>query len=153
VLQQPCNSSVSECAGDNEVGKKIFEDEEDDAGEDDDDDDDDDGKAPATHVPSPSTTMTTVQDGPSPTPHTIQQNQVEAAAEGEVVSRQEAPRRVQVDHPPSRIIGNINERTTWSRCRNASHFAHSAFFATFEPKDIGHSGKNGNRGINCGYRW
>jgi hypothetical protein len=41
---QPCNSSVFECAGDDEVGKKIFEDEEDDAGE----DDGDDGEAPAT---------------------------------------------------------------------------------------------------------
>jgi hypothetical protein len=28
---QPCNSSVFECAGEDEVGKKIFEDEEDDA--------------------------------------------------------------------------------------------------------------------------
>jgi hypothetical protein len=58
---QPYNLSVFECAGDDEVGKKIFEDEEDDAGE-------DDGDAPATHVPSTSTTMTTVQGGPSPTP-------------------------------------------------------------------------------------
>jgi hypothetical protein len=32
---QPCNSSVFECAGDDEVGKNIFLDEEDDAGEDD----------------------------------------------------------------------------------------------------------------------
>jgi hypothetical protein len=32
---QPCNSSIFECAGDDEVGKKIFEDEEEDAGEDD----------------------------------------------------------------------------------------------------------------------
>jgi hypothetical protein len=47
------------------------------------------------------------------------------------VSRREAPRRVQVDHPPSRIIGE--------RSRNASYFAHSAFVATFEPKDIGHA--------------
>jgi hypothetical protein len=39
------------------------------------------------HVPSTSTTTTTVQDGPSPTPPTIQQDQVEATAEGEVVSR------------------------------------------------------------------
>jgi hypothetical protein len=61
---QACNSSVFECAGDDEVGKKIFKDEEDDAGE-------DDGEAPITHVPSTSTTMTTVQDGPSPTPPTI----------------------------------------------------------------------------------
>jgi hypothetical protein len=64
---------------------------------------------------------------------------VEAAAEGEVVSRREALRRIQVDHPPSRIIGDINEHTTWSRSRNASHLAHSAFVATFELKDIGHA--------------
>jgi hypothetical protein len=80
---QPCSSSVFECAGDDEVVKKIFEDEEYDVGE----DDGDDGEAPATHVHSTSTTMTTVQDGPSPTSTTIQQDQVEAAIEGEVVSR------------------------------------------------------------------
>jgi hypothetical protein len=44
-----------------------------------------------------------------------------------------------VDHPASRIIGDMNERTTWSRVRNNSHFAHAAFVATFEPKDIGHA--------------
>jgi hypothetical protein len=82
---QPCNSSVFECAGDDEVGKRIFEDEEDDAGE----YDGDYGEAPATHVPSTSSTTITVQDGPSPTPPTIQQDQVQAAAEGEVVSRRE----------------------------------------------------------------
>jgi hypothetical protein len=64
---------------------------------------------------------------------------MEAAAEREVVSRREAPRRVQVDHPPSIIICDINERKTRSRSRNASHFAHSAFVATFELKDIGHA--------------
>jgi hypothetical protein len=58
---------------------------------------------------------------------------VEATIEGEVVFRREAPRHVQVDHPPSRIISDINERTTRSRSRNASHFAHSAFIATFDP--------------------
>jgi hypothetical protein len=107
---------------------KIFEDEDDDAVE----DDGDNGEASAIHVPSTSTMTTTVQDGPSPTPTTIQQDQVEAVVEGEVVSRREAPRCIQVDHPPSRIISDINERTTWSRSRNASHFAHSAFVATFE---------------------
>jgi surface antigen len=132
---QLCTSSVFECAGDDEVVKKIFEDEEDDVGE----EDGDDGEAPATHVPSTSTMTTTVQDGPSPTSPTIQQDQVEATAEGKVFSRREAPMRVQVDHPPSRIIGDINERTTRSRSRNAAHFAHSAFVATFEPKDIRHA--------------
>jgi hypothetical protein len=61
-----------------------------------------------------------VQDGPSPTPPTVQQDQVEVATEGEVVSRREAPRRVQVDHPPSRIISDINERMTGSKSRNVS---------------------------------
>jgi hypothetical protein len=51
-----------------------------------------------------STMTTTAQDGPSPTPTTIQQDQVEAVIEGEVVSRQEAPRCIQVDHPPSTSI-------------------------------------------------
>jgi hypothetical protein len=51
---------------------------------------------------------------------------------------------VQVDHPPSRIIVDINERTTRSRSRNASHFAHSTFIATFEPKDIGHAQSDPN---------
>jgi hypothetical protein len=74
----PCNSFVFECAGDDEVGKKIFKDEEEDAGE----DDGDDGEAPATHVPSTSTTTTTVQDGPSPTLPTIQQDQVEQLLRG-----------------------------------------------------------------------
>jgi hypothetical protein len=68
---------------------------------------------PATeHVP---TTSTTVMDGPSPTPRTTNQDQWEATVEGEVASRREPPRRVQVDHPASRIIGDMNERTTRSR--------------------------------------
>jgi hypothetical protein len=44
-----------------------------------------------------------------------------------------------VDHPASRIIGEMNERTTRSRVRNNSHFAHAAFVSTFEPKYIGHA--------------
>jgi hypothetical protein len=58
---------------------------------------------------------------------------------GEVASRRELPQRIQVDHPASKIIGDTNERTTRSRVRNNSHFAHAAFVATFEPKDIGHT--------------
>jgi hypothetical protein len=69
----------------------------------------------------------------------IQQDQVEGAIEGEVVSRREAPRHVHVDHPHSIIIGDINERKTRSRSRNASHFSHSPFVSTFEPKAIGHN--------------
>jgi hypothetical protein len=80
-----------------------------------------------------------VVDGPSPTPTTTNQDQGEAVVEGEVASRQEPPQQVQVDHPASRIIDDMNERTTRSRVRNSSHFAHAAFVATFEPKDIRHA--------------
>jgi hypothetical protein len=66
----------------------------------------------AEHVP---TTSTTIEDGPSPTPTTANPVQGEAAVEGEVASRREPPRQVQVDHPASRIIGDMNERTTRSR--------------------------------------
>jgi hypothetical protein len=78
-----------------------------------------------------------VMDGPYPTPTMTNQEQGEATVEGEVASRREYPRRVQVDHPASRIISDMNERTTRSRVRNNSCFAHAAFVATFEPKDIG----------------
>jgi hypothetical protein len=99
--------------------------------------DDEDGGVvpPAEHV---HTTSTTVVDGPSPTPTTTNQYQGEATIEGEVASRREPFRQVQVDHPASRIIGDLNERTTRSRVWNNSHFTHAAFVATFVLKDIGH---------------
>ena len=37
------------------------------------------------------------------------------------------------------IISDINERTTRSRSQCISHFAHSAFVASFDPKDIRHA--------------
>jgi hypothetical protein len=80
----------------------------------------------------------TIEDGPSPTLTTTNPDLGEAAVEGEVASRREPPRRVQVDHPASRIIGDMNERTTRLRVRNNSHFPRAAFVVTFEPKDIGH---------------
>jgi hypothetical protein len=129
---QPCSQLVFECAGDDELGEEIFQEEEHEHG-----DDEDGGVAPAVeHVP---TTSTTIEDGPSPTHTTTNPDQGEAAFEGEVASRREPPQRVQVDHPASRIIGDMNERTTRLRVRNNSHFAHAAFVATFEPKDIGHT--------------
>jgi hypothetical protein len=129
---QPHSQLVFECASDDELGEEIFQGEEHEHG------DGEEGGVvpPAEHVP---TTSTTVVDGPSPTPKTTNQDRAEAIVEGEVASRQEPPRRVQVDHPASRIIGDLNERTTWTRVRNNSHFAHAAFVATFELKDIGHT--------------
>jgi hypothetical protein len=129
---QPRSQLVFECAGNDEFGEEIFHEKEHEHG-----DNEDGGVVPAAeHVP---TTSTTVMDGPSPTPTTTNQNQGEAVVEGEVASRREPPQRLQVDHPASRIIGDMNERTTRSRVRNNCHFAHAAFVATFEPKDIGHT--------------
>jgi hypothetical protein len=123
---------VFECAGDDELGDEIFQEEEHEHS-----DDEDGGVVPAAeHVP---TTSTTVMKDPSPRPMTTNQNQGGALVEGDVASRQEPPRRVQVDHLASRIIGDMNERTTRSRVRNNSHFTHAAFVATFELKDNGHT--------------
>jgi hypothetical protein len=129
-MRQPCSQLVFECAGDDELGEEIFQEEEHEHG------DDEDGSVVPPVEPVP-TTSTTVVDGPSPSPMTTNQDRGEAVVEGEVASRREPPQRVQVDHPTSRIISDMNERTTQSRVRNNSHFAHAAFVATFEPKDIG----------------
>jgi hypothetical protein len=34
--------------------------------------------------------------------------------EGEIISEQRAPSHIQKAHPPQQIIGNLNERVTWS---------------------------------------
>jgi hypothetical protein len=105
---QPRSQLVFECAGDNELGEEIFQEEKHEHG-----DDEDGGVVPAAeHVP---TTSTTVVDNPSPTHTTTNQDQGEATVEREVASRREPPRRVQMDHPASRIIGDMNKRTTRSR--------------------------------------
>jgi hypothetical protein len=131
-MKKPRSQLVFECAGDDELGEEIFKEKEQEHG-----DDEDGGVAPAAeHVP---TTSTTIEDGPSPTPTMTNPDQDEAVAKGEV-----PPSRVQVDHPTSRIIGDMNEHTTQSRVRNNSHFAHVAFVATFEPKDTGYTLSNHN---------
>jgi hypothetical protein len=77
---QPRSHLVFECAGDDELGEEIYQEEEHEHG-----DDEDGGVVPAAeHVP---TTLTTVMDNPSPTPTTTNQDQGEAAVEGEVASR------------------------------------------------------------------
>jgi hypothetical protein len=74
---QPRSHLVFECACDDELGEDIFQEEEHEHG------DDEDGGVvpPAEHVP---TTLTTMVNNPSPTPMTTNQDQGEAAVEGEV---------------------------------------------------------------------
>jgi hypothetical protein len=80
---QPRSQLVFECAGDDELGEKIFQEEHEHG-------DDEDGGVvpPAEHV---HTTSTTVVDGPSPTPTTTNHDQGEATVEGEVASRENLP--------------------------------------------------------------
>jgi hypothetical protein len=76
---QPHSQLVFECAGDDELGEEIFQEEHEHG------DDEDGGVVPtAEDVP---TTSTTVMDGPSPTPTTTNQDQGEATVEGKVASR------------------------------------------------------------------
>jgi hypothetical protein len=81
---QPCSQLVFECAGGDELGEEIFHEEEHEHG------DDEDGGVvlAAEHVP---TTLTTIENGPSPTPTMTNPDQGEAATEGEVASRREPP--------------------------------------------------------------
>ena len=133
----PRSPSIFDCADDKELGQSIFEEELEV------EEDDEENHAPGGDlVPSTSTITTTFDYGPSATPSSSRahdQAQVEDAGEGEAVSRREAPRKVQKDHPPSTIIGDLDERTTRSRSQNISHLAHSAFVASFEPKNVGHA--------------
>ncbi|WVZ58329.1 hypothetical protein U9M48_008610 [Paspalum notatum var. saurae] len=46
---------------------------------------------------------------------------------------------VQRDHPSRNIIRGLNERVTRFRSTSIAHFAHSAFVASFEPHDVGHT--------------
>jgi hypothetical protein len=82
---KPRSQLVFQCAGDDELGVEIFQEEEHEQG-----DDEDGSVVPATeHVP---TTSTTIENGPCPTPTTTNPNQGEAAVDGEVASRRERPR-------------------------------------------------------------
>jgi hypothetical protein len=113
----PCTSLGFECAGDEEKAEDLFEEEKDEAG-----DDDVENHAPeAECIPTTSPTTTTERGPSTSCTTTVQQEDQarEAEVEWEVVSRHEAPRRIQEVHPLSKIIGNRDERTTRSRSRNS----------------------------------
>jgi hypothetical protein len=81
---QPRSQLVFECAGDDELGEEIFQEEGHEHG-----DDEDGGMVPP--AKNVRTTSTTVMDGPSPTPTMTNQDQGEANVEGGVASRREPP--------------------------------------------------------------
>ncbi|WVZ85101.1 LOW QUALITY PROTEIN: hypothetical protein U9M48_032056 [Paspalum notatum var. saurae] len=135
----PCTTPAFELSDDDEEGTPIFEDEKGaidvgDAG----------APAPAT-APAPSATSSEDEGGPLPTassslPRLQAQAEVGPAEDaGEVTSEIVPSRQVQRDHPPYRMIGDLHQRVTCSSVNSLAFFSHSAFVASFEPRDVSHA--------------
>ncbi|WVZ54512.1 hypothetical protein U9M48_005298 [Paspalum notatum var. saurae] len=135
----PCTTPAFELSGDDEEGTSIFEDEEGVVN------DGDAGATAPAAAPTPSATSSDDEGGPLPTVSSSlprQQAQAEAGpAEdvGEVTSEIVPSRQVQRDHPPHRMIGDIHQRVTRSSVNSLAFFSHSAYVASFEPRDVSHA--------------
>ncbi|WVZ64068.1 hypothetical protein U9M48_013638 [Paspalum notatum var. saurae] len=135
----PCTTPAFDLSGDDEEGAPIFEDEKGAVN---------DGDAGATAPPAAPRPLATSSDdegGPLPTASSSlprQQAHAEAGpAEdaGEVTSEIVPSRQVQRDHPPHRMIGDIPQRVTRSSVNSLAFFSHSAYVASFEPRDVSHA--------------
>ncbi|KAJ1253863.1 hypothetical protein BS78_K165300 [Paspalum vaginatum] len=130
--------------GDDEEGTPIFEDEEGqvDAG--------DAGATTLAEAPAPFAMSSEDEGGPLPTAcSSLPRLQAQAEAgliedPGEVTSEIVPSRYIQQDHPSQRIIGDLHARTLRSQTGSIAFFAHAAFVASFEPKDVGHALSDGN---------
>jgi hypothetical protein len=131
----PYPHDVFECAGDKEMDENIFVDkglQGVDGGE-------DDPLFPFTTSPELVPASTLEAEAPQAT--TSSTAVVETSrVEGEIISVSGAPSHIQKAHPPQQIIGNLNERVTWSsRSAHLSYFTNTLFVALFEPRDVGHA--------------
>ncbi|WVZ85112.1 hypothetical protein U9M48_032067 [Paspalum notatum var. saurae] len=135
----PCTTPAFKLSGDDEEGTPIFEDEVGaiDVG---------DAGAPAlAAAPAPSATSSDDEGGPLPTASSsLPRQQAHAKAgpaedAGEVTSEIVPSRQVQRDHPPHRMIGDIHQRVTRSSVNSLAFFSHSAYVASFEPRDVSHA--------------
>ena len=133
----PCTTPAFQLSSDDEEGTPIFEDEEGAA------DDGDAGVTAPAVAPAPSATSSDDDGGPFPTASSSlprQQAQAEAGpTAGEVTSEIVPSRQVQRDHPPHRMIGDIHQRVTRSSVNLLAFFSHSAYVASFEPRDVSHA--------------
>jgi hypothetical protein len=131
----PCPCDVFEYAGDKEMEESIFVDEEL-RGFDGDEDE-------PLHPPMSSLELVPASTLEAETPQATTSSTAVVEAfwvEGEIISEQGAPSHVQKAHPPQQIIGNLNERVTWSsRSAHFSYFTNILFVALFEPQDVGHT--------------
>ncbi|WVZ76496.1 LOW QUALITY PROTEIN: hypothetical protein U9M48_024471 [Paspalum notatum var. saurae] len=135
----PCTTPAFEISGDDEEGTPIFEDEEGAV------DDGDAGATAPAAAPAPSATSSNDEGGPLPmASSSLPRRQAHAEAGptedvGEVTSEIIPSRQVQRDHPPHRMIGDIYQRVTRSSAASLAFFSHSAFVASFEPRDVSHA--------------
>ncbi|WVZ83686.1 hypothetical protein U9M48_030811 [Paspalum notatum var. saurae] len=135
----PCTTPAFELSGDDEEGTPTFEDEEgaiDVGGA---------GALAPAAAPAPSATSSEDEGGPLPTassslPRLQVQVEVGPAEDAwEVTSEIVPSRQVQRDHPPHRMIGDLHQRVTRSSVNSLPFFSHSAFVASFEPRDVSHA--------------
>jgi hypothetical protein len=131
----PCPRDVFECTGDKEMEESIFVDE----GLQGVDDDEYDPLVPSTSSFEPVPACTLEAEAHQAT--TSSTTAVEVSwVEGEIISELRSPSHIQKAHPPQHIIGNSNERVTWSlRLAHLSCFINTLFVALFEPRDVGHA--------------
>jgi hypothetical protein len=129
----PCD--VFECAGDKDMEESIFIDEELQSF----DHYEDEPLLPSTSSPELVPASTFEAEAPQAT--TFSTAAMEASrVEGETTSGQGAPSHNQKAYPPQQIIGNLNERVTWSsRSAHLSYFTNTFFVALFEPRYVGHT--------------
>jgi hypothetical protein len=131
----PCPRDVFECAGDKEMEKCIFVDEE----LQDFDGDEDDPLRPSTSSPKFVPASPLEAEAPQATISFTAAVEV-SRVEGEIIFKSGAPSHIQKAHPPQRIIGTLNERVTRSSgSANLSYFTNILFVALFKPRDIGHA--------------
>jgi hypothetical protein len=102
------------------------------------DGDEDEPLCPSTSSPEPIPASTLEAEAPQAT--TSSTAAVEAPrVDREIISKSGAPSHIQKTHPPQQIIGNLNERVTWSsRLAHLSCFTNTLFVALFEPRDVRH---------------
>ncbi|WVZ93457.1 LOW QUALITY PROTEIN: hypothetical protein U9M48_039435 [Paspalum notatum var. saurae] len=135
----PRTTPAFELSGDDEEGTPIFEDEEGALN------DGDAGATAPAAAPRPLATSSYDEGGPLPTASSsLPRKQAHARAgpaedAGEVTSEIVPSRQVQRDHPPHRMIGDIHHRVTRSSVNSLAFFSHSAYVASFEPRDVSHA--------------
>jgi hypothetical protein len=131
----PCPRDVFECVGDKEMEESIFVDEELQFFN----HDKDEPLLPSTSSPELVPASTLEAEASQATTSSTTAVEV-SRVEEEIISEQGAPSHIQKTHTPQQIIGNLNERITWSsRSAHLSCFINTLFLALFESRDIGHA--------------